>query len=206
MMGHVRDCLTHYLRAIHEKNPPGTSRAVKARGPMAEFCNVSVNTINRWIVCEEICPSGETLIKTMCFLDLLGYKVIELEGLSKLFRNFLELIGFGVFSTKLAAELLEYAPKRGETSVYGFLIRRDHGHDPTVSDHKRQRMLEIWMEKKQELGEKKRQADERYYIGFAGELPLLATPTILSMPSGQPEGSGSSPRTPVLHDVPIVQV
>lgn len=167
LMGHMRECLTHYLTTILKGKPKGTEEAVAAKGPIAEFCGVIVPTVTTWVANEELCPRGETLIKVMCFLDLLGYRLIQFESMPKLFRNFLELIGFGVITTKEAAELLEFKSIAAESEIYRILVRKDHNVEHGTSERRKQLMFEIWKQKKDELEQKKAQAEAKYYFDFA---------------------------------------
>lgn len=165
MMGHVRDCLSHFAKTVRPFT--GTEEATKRKKPMADFCQVHTATITKWINDDEVLPTGETLIRLMFFLELLGYRVIELEIMPALFRNFAELIGYGVLNAQQASELLEFSMRSGSWEIYRLLLKE--GND--TSDRRKELMLHILRERKAELEEHKKQAEETYYLGFATGLP-----------------------------------
>ena len=111
-------------------------------------------------------PDGEHFIKLMCYLDAVGYKVIELERMPKARRNFLELIGFSILSIEQAAELLGYA----SVSTLFQVLRGNQG----ASEDKDQKMWNAWKEKREELERSKEKARELYCLGDETEISQKA--------------------------------
>lgn len=147
--GHVEECVSHLANKIASRAPKGTRRSVSARAPLAQFCGVNEDTVRRWFLDNGSLPIGEPLIRLICWLDLNGYRVIELERMSKVRRNFVELIGFGIITTIQARELLGYS---STSTLYQVL----YGHQG-VSGDREKKMWAIWKERKEEL-ERKRDA------------------------------------------------
>ncbi len=92
LRGHLDECLKHYQSTLDAKAPPRTSNAMKVREPIARFCGVQPEAIARWF--KGFSPVGITYLKTMCFLDLMGYRVIELERRRPVFRAIIEMIAY----------------------------------------------------------------------------------------------------------------
>lgn len=145
--GHIEECVRHFARHIEARAPKGTQEAVKARQPIAEFCGVEVSSVTRWLNTPNKPPVGDILIKFLCYLDVLGYGIIELERMPPVQRNFAELIGFGVISSRQAADLIGYV---NVSKIYQAIWGREG-----FSDEKRQKMFEAWKERKGELDYRK---------------------------------------------------
>jgi hypothetical protein len=190
---HLKECVEHLARRFNETFPKGKKGISRFRKPMADFCGVGDTTIASWLsdVGHRL-PMGEIEVKLKCFLDLNGYRVIELERLPRAIRNFAELIGFGLLTTDRAAELLGFA--RGST-LYPVLSQE--GRDTTLSREKQAKMFDVWKGMKDELEHKKKEALRLYRLGFLdhavarpSEQPLLS-PAIVN-------GTVASRRTAVL--------
>lgn len=160
--GHLEECFGHLGRSIASQAPRGARGAAQAKKPVADFCGVTTASVTRWMYGSRGLPAGEVLIKLMCYLDLVGYRVIELERMPKVRRNFAELIGFSLLSGKEAAALLGYAT----TSILYKALKGARG----TSDAKEQKMLEMWKEKKEGLEQCREQAQKQY-------LPDASPPT-----------------------------
>jgi hypothetical protein len=96
----------------------------------------------------------------MCYLDMVGYRVIELERMPKVRRNFAELVGYGLLSSDQAAEFLGYS----STSTLYQVLQGHHG----ASEDKEQKMWDAWKERKEALQEKKEKSQEFYRL----DIPL----------------------------------
>lgn len=174
--GHIDECLRHLATSINERASKGSWGAGQAKEPAAKFCAVTVDTVARWLN-KVNSPIGEQLIKMLCYLDLIGYKVIEFERLPRVRRNFAELIGFGLFSSQEASQLLGYT---AVSSLYQ-VLQGTQG----ASESKDQKMWDVWKERKQDLQRKKEQAQEIYRL----DIPLRVRPKAAI----QQEGAGTSP-------------
>lgn len=147
--GHWEECLKYLDTRISFNAPKGLRGAEQARKPLADFCGVKTPTVTRWFSGVGL-PRGTELIKLLCYLDLMGYKVIELERMQPGRRGFAELVGFGILSIEQAAELLGYA---NTMTLYQVL----HGRENPNED-KDQKMWNTWKERSQELELRKEEA------------------------------------------------
>ncbi|MBI4714201.1 hypothetical protein HY771_03395, partial [Candidatus Uhrbacteria bacterium] len=117
--GHLEDCVHDLNARLESRHPKGSKKAAHARQPIADFCGVKAKAVTRWLHSAESLPNGLQLIKLMCFLELLGYRVIEWERIPTARRNFTELVGFGLLSIEQSLELLGYS---NTTTVYQVLL------------------------------------------------------------------------------------
>lgn len=146
--GHMEECVRHFGKEI-AASTNGWREAAKLKRPGTDFCGVTIDTMNRWFNGGPL-PVGETLIKLMSYLDLIGYRVIEFERMPKGRRNFAELVGYGLMSGKQASELLGYA------SPSTFYAVMQGAHEASADkDHK---MWDTWKERKEELQSHKEKA------------------------------------------------
>ena len=152
LRGHLEECLRHFGSRVASIAPKGSREISGLRKLVADFCEVEPKTVARWLQGDGSLPLGEPLIKLMCYLDMMGYRVIELERAPKGKRNFMELIGYGFLSGEEAIELLEYSDK---SALYK-MLRGQLG----VSEDKEQKMWDLWKEKKEGLQIKKDRSRE----------------------------------------------
>jgi len=178
--GHLDECLRHFSERFSLKFPKGSKGAARAKEPMAEFCGINTPTVTRWFRDDASLPVGEPLFKLMCFLDLSGYRVIELEKMKPGSRGFAELIAFGIFKGQEAADMLGY---QNLSTLYQ-VLRGKEG----MSDAKSRKMWDVWQEKRALLEEKKSVAHRKYYQN----LTVNGAPA--AGPSPAPKGAGR-PRT-----------
>lgn len=150
--GHWEECLRHYGAVIRSKVKKFSKGSSRSRAPIVNFCGVTDYTVTRWLYKGESLPDGEALIKLMCFLNMVGYRVIELERMPQTKRRIVELIGFGVLAPKKVNELLGFSES---THVFQVL----HG-SRGLSKEKEKRMWDIWKERKEKLEEKMSQSQE----------------------------------------------
>lgn len=141
--GHLDECLKHFAAGLETSAPKGTKKATLARKPLADFCGVVIHTASRWLLGTGAPPVGEPLLKLMFFLDVVGYKVIELERMPTDIRNFAELIGFSLLTSGEARSLLGYY----KVSRLYEIFRREVG----VSSEKKQLMRDEWKKRRGEL-------------------------------------------------------
>jgi len=153
--GHMEECLRHLDSRLASRAPKGTKGAALVRKPVADFCGISVKTVSRWLRTGSL-PVGEPLIKLMCYLDMVDYRVIELEKMPKVRRNFAELVGYGLLPIEQAAEFLGYS---STSTLYQVL----QGHYDASKD-KEQKMWDAWKERKEELQQKKEESQELYRL------------------------------------------
>lgn len=154
--GHLEDCFKHFSSALLVVAPKGSAKAAQTKKLLADFCGVTVNAVNRWLNGLGFLPNGQALIRLMFYLDMIGYKIIELERMPKVCRNFSELVGFSLLDSEEAAKLLDY-PKAGKFYDI-FFNRQGTGTD------RDQKMWDGWKEKKEALLLQKEKANELYYI------------------------------------------
>lgn len=151
--GHTEECFSHLIKWFNSKIHRGQHGRFAAMKPMMDFCEISRQTVERWMdeSLECISPKGEILLKLLCYLDLLGYKVIEFERMPKVLRNFAELIGYGILSAQQASELVGYLS--GSQQTYAVLWEKEG-----LGKDKETKMWEIWKERRDELDNKKQLA------------------------------------------------
>ncbi|MGD0328143.1 MAG: hypothetical protein ABSB00_00295 [Minisyncoccia bacterium] len=145
--GHFEECLEHFGMSFNSRIPKGTRRATQVKKPIADFCGVTIHSVTRWLHNTGMFPIGEELIKLMCFLDMNGYRIIELERMPKVRRNFAELVGYGLLSGEQATILLGYA---SSSQLYEILRG-----DWNASEEKGQKMWNEWKRRKEELEKRK---------------------------------------------------
>ncbi|KKT00845.1 MAG: hypothetical protein UV76_C0007G0053 [Candidatus Nomurabacteria bacterium GW2011_GWA2_43_15] len=158
--GHLEECLRNLGTSLASSVPRGSREAAQAKKPVADFCGVTIGSITRWLRDTGSFPIGEPLIKLMCYLDMVGYRVIELERIPRIRRNFAELIGYGLLTSDQAAEFLGYA----SMSTFYQVLQGHHG----ASEDKEQKMWDVWKERKEELQQKKERSQELYRL----DIPL----------------------------------
>jgi hypothetical protein len=162
--GHFEECLRHLGTSLASSEANISRGAAQVKKPVADFCGVSIQSVTRWLNDTGSFPVGEPYIKLMCFLDMMGYRVIELERMPKVHRNFAELIGYGLLSSVHAAEFLGYS----YTSTLYKVLQGHYG----VSEDKEQKMWDAWKERKEELILKKEKSQELYRL----DIPLKIRP------------------------------
>lgn len=152
--GHLDECLEHLGRTLASQFPARSKDIGRARIPIAKFCGVTTDSVKRWLT-EGGIPEGINNLKLICYLDMLGYSVIELENHPADVRAFIELLGYGVMAPADAARLVGF----GRTDrLFEVLNGRQ-----TLTERKRQSMWDLWQERK-EILEKKKQAARKLYV------------------------------------------
>lgn len=156
--GHLDECLEHLAKCFAAHVPKGSKGASAARRPIADFCRVGEPAVSDWLSTPQKVPGGESRVRLMCFLDMLGYTVIELERLKTGRRGFTELAGYGLLSGKEATELLGYTDRSDVWRIF----RPSYN----MSEDKEQKMWDEWKKRKEELDKVKLEAREKYRISF----------------------------------------
>lgn len=169
--GHIEDCLREWAKKLTALAPKHSKKSSRVRQPMADFCGVEQKTVKNWLDPDDpIVPVGEILIRLICYFSIQGYQVAEFDRLPQIRRNFSELVGFGIFSGKEAAEKLEYSTI---SSLYHVLKDETAG----LTADKQQLMWDIWKKKKKELECRKAKALEDYFFQDEHEVELVDAPT-----------------------------
>lgn len=150
--GHFEECLKHFLDRFRVSIPKSAKSSWEAKRPLAEFCNVEINSVGRWLNGE--LPIGERRIRLMCYLDTIGYRIIEFERLPKSHRGYAELIGFGIIPPDEAALLIGYK--------YGSHLFQIFNGKEGTSKEKDQKMWDVWKAKKAELEQKRSETRKQF--------------------------------------------
>jgi hypothetical protein len=169
--GPLDECLRHLGAALEAGYPANSKGSAQARQPLADFCGVGLPTVARWLKGEA--PTGLSLIKIVCYLQLFGYRVMDYSRVKPARRRFAELIGFGVLEAEEAATLIGYSDVPWLYAV----LRGTQGS----SDAKEAAMSDAWLSYRAELDAKKIEARERYKLDIrfktraGGEAVMAAT-------------------------------
>ncbi len=156
--GHLDECLRHLALVFDAKHPKGSKGSAIAKQPLASFCDVNTQTVNRWLNAE--LPVGLPLIRLVCYLQLIGYKILEYSRIKPARRRFAELIVFNMLTPEDAKTIIGF-------STVSRLLGVLKGADET-SDKKDRMMLDAWMQRRGELDQRKVAAREKYRL----DIPL----------------------------------
>lgn len=153
--GHIEECVQDYNNRLSEGFSEGSKGSAEARQPLADFCGVSqTSSVYRWLKLGKL-PRGAQLIKLMCFLDIIGYKVIDLERMSKTRRMLSELIGFSLATPEELIEEIGYA----STSNF---FQTLYGHCGVGND-RAEKMWSICKERKVDIEQAKARIKSRIF-------------------------------------------
>ena len=153
--GHLEECLEHLSGCIETHAPAGGKETAKQT--IADFCDVTNVTVKGWLK-GNTC-AGETKIRLMCYLTLMGYYVLEMEKTKQPQKCIVELIGYGLLTAEQATELCGYTARN---HLFDFLF----GRTGTRSDRE-ERMWAILEERKTELAHVKQALSQRYQLNFS---------------------------------------
>jgi len=170
---HLDECLRHFAQRLLERAPKGSREAGMVKKPLAEFCGVSVDSVSRWLS-GRIFPIGEQYFKLACFLDMVGYRVMELEEMKLNKRNLAELVGYGVLTGHELAKALGYTKT---SSLYCFL--QDH---QGMSSEKNEKGWYLSKTKSEDMRNKKDEARRLYGSGIPDSQKAKTAPVV-----GSPE-------------------
>lgn len=146
LRGHIDECLRHYAESLLKKAPKGSKEAPESRRQVAEFCGVAISTPSSWFA-QSTLPTGQAFIRLLCFLDTLGYRVLELERIGH--RMFVELIGYKIISVEEAVAIVGYSSPNKLLRVFWGDVR--------TSKEKAAIMWDIAKNRKEELLKAKQQ-------------------------------------------------
>lgn len=147
--GHFEECLAHLNQKIIALSRR-SSQKKRFIASLAKFCGVNIDAVSRWVHGNSAVPIGDNKIKLMCYFDLLGYKVIELENMSFLLRNLAEIIGFNVMAGTDATKIIGYAEP---STLYGIIAGK-----LTASKEKEETFRSLIKDKKEQLAQVKTKA------------------------------------------------
>lgn len=172
--GPVEECVRHFAARFQEVYPKGSRLSTEGKRPIAEFCGVNIHTVTDWFFRLDNLPVGERQIKLLCFLDLNGYKVTELERMSLKCRNFAKLIGYGLVKSEDAVEWLGYTQPSE-------LFRALRG--VTGLNHDREEKLwDLWKARRDKLDAAIEEAAKRFRFDFSSikKIPTSTNPDSVS--------------------------
>lgn len=155
--GTFQECVDYLARCYCAHVPKGSRHSSEARASIAGFCRVSDGTVVGWIMGHKHFPEGEVRLRLMCYLDMIGFRVLELDNLVTR-KGFAELIGYGVLSPKKAAELVGYSNEHGVFRI----LKPGEG----IPAEKSRKILETWRARRDELEARKEEYEKKYPVGF----------------------------------------
>ena len=153
--GDGQECLKHFSGIMDKRFPKFAKGAEQSRKPLADFCGVAVSTVHDWLK-GLMFPRDPECMKLLCFLEIQGYMVSELEKMSRTKRNLVELMVFGVHHPDELVEKLGYANR----SILFAMLRSDT--DPQKD--KSAEMWDLWKLNKETLEAKKAEARKQYFL------------------------------------------
>jgi hypothetical protein len=156
--GHLKECLLDLDKRLCAKFPKGSKGASFARKPVADFCGVEVQSIRRWLNPDGEIPTGELLFRLYCYMDMIGYRVIELERTPAVRRQIVELIGFRLVTGDEASAKFGYTQS---SSLYQVLQNKSG-----TTEQRDQAMWEFWKSVRDALEERKATAAKEYSLDF----------------------------------------
>ncbi len=148
MRGHLDECLANLNHKFAKKNQAQTKQILLKS--MANFCGVSTDSTRRWLHNINSLPISDKKIKLMCFLDLLGYKIIELENMTESLRGLTEIIAFNLVGLSEATKIIGYS----NTSRLIEIIKGLENPGP----QKQRKIWDLWTAQKEELKQTKQMA------------------------------------------------
>lgn len=162
MRGHYDECLEHLANWFNQVAPRGLKGSRQAKKPVADFCRVSLATVSRWL--NNSPPTGGDLFKIICYMDMLGYKIIELERMQLGRRNFVELLGYSVISPDQALEILRYS----STSTLYKALNGQLG----ISEERHEIIRDTWKQYREELEIQKQALRDSCFVNVGSDKPL----------------------------------
>lgn len=181
MRGRFEECWAHYIDNLPPKGSKGVAEAKK---PLAEFCNVLVDTVTSW-TSGRAQPIGLTKFQIMCFLQAMGYTITELGRKSALITGLIEILGYGVMTVEEVNGRLGYA---NESQLFSAL-RGDYN----LSEDKEHTAWEIYKAHTETLADKKRARVKQLRGSVSAEVKVSRTAVSAPSKVRQPELSGLRP-------------
>lgn len=105
--GRFKECVAHLFAELESRAPKGTREATALRRPIAEFCGIQECAVTRWMRGESG-AIGETMLRFICYLQMIGYEVTEFDRADPLVQSTIEIIGFRIMSGKEVADAIGY--------------------------------------------------------------------------------------------------
>lgn len=172
--GHFDECISHFKRAFDREYPPSSRNRLKSGAQtIADFCGVDLTTVGDWLASGGTKHRiiGLSYVRMVCFLDLNGYKIIELERLPPAIRKFAELIGYNVVSVDKATSTVGFT----QPAEFYALLRGTR----TISKDRESRMWGFWKQLREQLEHNKREALKKHLITFRRQ-PVLGETIAIS--------------------------
>lgn len=154
--GRLAECVEHFAQCFNAHFPKGIKGTEAARKPMADFCQVDVGTTKNWLDGSST-YHGISKVRLMCYLEMLGYHVLEMDQFQTR-REFVELLGYGVVTPEQAAAALGYS----DAAKVVRILRPGEG----IGDEKELRMFALCREKREELAQKKEFSRQNFRLEF----------------------------------------
>jgi len=177
--GHFEGCLQHLASRLEEVAPTGSKKVRIFRKPIIDFCGANNREVHRWLSGQRK-PLGDVRIRLECYLDLVGYKIIELERMEKSRRFVHALIGYGIVATEKVQELLGYSVRDAVFKV----IDGRAGYDAD----KKEKFWALYMSNREAL-EAKQLEVQKNRIPFPKPVPRIE---LIQKRAGSKEGSDST--------------
>ncbi len=174
--GHFDECLKHLGRTIRAQKPKGSKGAERVLQPIAGFCHAVPSSIKNWLFEPDQVPSGSPMIRMMFYLDLLGYKVIELEKMQSGTKRLAELIGYTIVTAEVATAFIGYS---SISTLYKVLQG-----DQNPCAEKMEKIRVLCKKYMNELNEKKRTAKETYPLAISlSAQRVITSPEVTTIPN-----------------------
>lgn len=176
--GHLDECVEHLSRCLHSRFPKGTNGARRALEPIAKFCGADTQTVACWLRESGAKTIGEKRIRLICFLDMVGYRVLEVESLGYPRKDMLKVIAFNVLTVRETAMACGYA---GEQSLYRLFFSNSG-----VNLQSHQKMCQLLATRKCELAQKVAEAKTEFRLEFslAEEFLTRETSSVMCIVAG----------------------
>lgn len=174
------DCLQDFGRKVD---------LIQGISLLAEFTKVIPETALGWfqlggdgkIISRKGLPKGGTLVRLRCFLELVGYKVEELQELTEPAAKLAWSVALDVVTVEAALERLDYAENNSQ-AILGQLLKPVSGLSA-----ERIRKLRVLAEECEEDCRTAREAWQLRVQGMGSKEPAKATPSMVTSSSADVE-------------------
>jgi len=162
-----------------------------AKESLMAFLQTTSLTVERWRKGETF-PIGIGLIRLQVFLDLLGYRVKELQELPQVTKQFAQILALELMTPEGAMATLDYKNVNG---VYSLILRKG-GAQP----HRVYRLERFVEENQEALGEYLREAKQKWAFLREDIAGTVISPEIVEFPvTSVPH---SAPQPPQVRQIP----
>lgn len=172
--GHFTECLQDLGARFNQAYPPKSRNRISHLKRMTSFCGVALRTPRRWFL-DDAKVVGEVYLRLVFFLDINGYKVIELERMqSSVVRKVAELVAFNVITVDELCQVVGFA----QQAEFFAIFRGDRG----TSKERINRMWELIQEHRVAVYDKQKEAVVKYRLSFLrkGRVPELKQDNMIS--------------------------